>query len=116
MAANAVAIAAYLQVHTEMSDYLENTLGVANPTLRFNIMSNGFRTAANLVNKEKGFVHKLCQNVRKNSAGTAINRSVTAELEEELDHTLLWIKYRCQTQRNTSLVEATVAQVEAVST
>ena len=116
MAANAAAIAAYLQVHFEMSDYLENTLGVANPTLRFNIMSNGFRTAANLVNKEKGFVHKLCQNVRKNSAGTAINRSVTAELEEELDHTLLWIKCRYQTQRSPSLVEATVAQVEAVST
>ena len=97
-----------------MSDYLQNVLGVVNQTLRYNIVSNGFRDPAQLVTKNKDFVHNLCQNIRKNAGGQAASRSITAELEEMLEGTVWWIKYRYQTDRNQSLIEATVDQVTAI--
>ena len=97
MAANQAAQVAYLQVHQGMSDYPQNVLGVVNQTLRYNIISNGFRDPAQLVTKNKDFAHNLCQNIRKNAGGQAASRSVTAELEEQLEGTVWWIKYRYQT-------------------
>ena len=51
--------AAYIVANQGMSDFLENTLGVDNPSLRVNLMKGGIRDVILFLRKPKEFVHSM---------------------------------------------------------
>ena len=96
-----------------MQAYLEQTIGVANATVRNNLVTSGFTSLEALVNLNEAFVTSACSNIRK-AGGQVDTRNVPALVELRLKQLVIWCNYRYMVQRPLQYADATVAALTAI--
>ena len=102
----------------DMDDWPQNVAGVTNGGMRQNIEDAGFNDINALHRQPLDFGHKVAQAVRKKGGThlTVHQRAVSVLVEEKLTELVIWARYQYIVQRPVGYNDATLADVELVST
>ena len=101
-----MAAAAAAPIIATFNEYLQQVIDVPRNGMREKIVNSGFDV--DFYNKEEGFTHRACQQIRKTPTGQAADRDITTLQEERLKQYARYEKYSYIVQRAVVYDEATL--------
>jgi hypothetical protein len=95
-----------LEEFAGMSLFLESVALIANPVMRYKVITNGFKDLEELAKKKPSHAKQACSVIRK-STGTALTKDISTDQEEVLKRLIQWCIYTYVVGRDLDFDDAT---------
>ena len=110
---NQAEVAAIIQAHQEIAEYLEDTVEIPSANLRARLILQGVSSADYLSSKPDSFVKDLCYIIRRQGGNSSFH--LTNQKEERLVRFVRWCRYTTLIQRPLDLDTATLEAIDRLS-